>query len=71
MHWFCLTYLGESLEYDNIICASITVGREVRFVRHADINELREKAGVDKNAVLISCSYLGECSKEVFLGEAA
>ena len=68
-HWFCFSYQGYALDNGEKCKASTYTGYPLKYVNMKMIQDNKEFAGVDKDAVLISCSYLGHMTKEDFLGE--
>lgn len=61
-HWFCLSYTGK--EY--VLNGSAFVKTETTNVTRKMIEDNKQKAGVNGNAILVSCSYLGFMTEEEF-----
>ena len=71
-HYFCLAFVGKSTEesYQGQTCnASIYMGYEDKKITKARIEECKQCAGVDKDSVLIACSYLGFMSNTEMTGK--
>lgn len=68
MHWFCFTYSGECIETGKSVTASSYVGYPGREVTKPMIDANKKAAGVTNCAALIAVSYLGEMTRDEFLG---
>lgn len=70
-HWYCFSYLGTSIDDGHNCYVSIYSGNPRKGVTMPMINHNKKEAGVNNNAVLIGCMYLGEMTKADFLGHNA
>ena len=70
LHWFCLSYRGESLAVrGEARCSSVCVGIPDRKLTVARMAEGRKGAGVAPGAALLAASYLGYMTDAEFGGE--
>lgn len=68
-HWFCMTYIGRPLDGTaGTANACSYVGFAEKKITMAKINAQKKHAGVKDDAVLIACIYLGQMTREEFLG---
>ncbi|WP_426994432.1 hypothetical protein [Methylomonas sp. CM2] len=71
MHWFCFSYYGQCNETGRQATASAYVGYPGREVTAPMIDKNKKVAGVTGDSALIAVSYLGEMTREEFLGHNA
>jgi len=68
VHWFCFSYTGKCSETGGPATASAYVGYLGRVVTRPMIESNKAVAGVTEDSALIAVSYLGEMTREEFLG---
>lgn len=68
-HIYCFSYIGNSIVDGQEVYCSCYVGcKKKGFTRHM-IDSNKIESGVDRDAVLLSTSYLGYMDIEEFLGK--
>ncbi len=71
-HWFCFSYVGSSNDDGGATAyGSAYVGYLRRGVTRAMIEENKGVAGLSRDAVLVSVSYLGKMTRGTFVGQEA
>ena len=63
IHWYCFTFQHGNRQTTNY------AGYEKNYVTLKAINDAKKNADVEKEAVLLACSYLGEMTYEQFKAE--
>ena len=68
-HWYCLSYVGKSLNSGHDCSVSVYVGYPNEGMTLVGIEKNKEVAGVTNKAVLVACSYLGYMTHYDFTGK--
>lgn len=68
-HFFCFSFIGDSMEESKPSVASVYVGYFGKKITFKKIEEAKESAGVNPGACLIAVSYLGKMRKSEFQGK--
>jgi hypothetical protein len=63
LHWYALSFVHDTRT------GSAYVGQDVLAVDRASIQRAKKTAEMPTDSVLVSCSYLGQMTREFFLGE--
>ena len=69
LHWFCLSYKGDSIETGLYTDASIYYGVADKYITKDIIDKSKPFAGVVDGAALVAASYLGHMTKADFEGK--
>ena len=70
LHWYCFSYIGKDIKTGLTANGCTYSGYTEEGVTLQAITENKQNAGVTDDAVLISVSYLGKMTKEVFTGKS-
>lgn len=68
-HWFCFCFIGRDTVTGKTASASTYTGLITKNISLPVINEQKSYSQLADDAVLMSVSYLGEMTREEFLGE--
>ena len=61
-YYYSFAFLKINNNYNKI--ASIYIGYNQKYVSRPQIESAKKEAGIDPDAVMISCCYLGKMTKE-------